>query len=218
MKNFFPTLIFLFFVLVFFPSVVGKAYAGSLKFDKVTISANNGDTVQIGIVVDAGSDQITSTDAYVTYDATLLQAQSVSAGSFFPTVTNNITTGKVYVAGLVDDPAVYKTSSGTLATVTFKALKTGSGTLGFDCQTGASNSSKIIKNDTNATNVIVCTQNGSASVSVGGSSSGSPTGRTGGVSPTPSSLPKSGVIENVAKFAVPGSILLLIGGVVRLFL
>lgn len=223
MKNTF--FIFLFAIFVYFCLPIGTAYvwAGLLKFDKTTVTPNNGDTFQIGVVVDAGSDQITSTDAYISYDATLLQAQSVAGGSFFPTVSNNITSGKVYVAGLVDDPATYKTASGTLATITFKALKSGSGTLGFDCQSGVSGSSKIIKNDTNATNVIQCAQNGSASFTVGSggsSSSSSSSGSSGGTgtNPTSSTLPKSGVIENVAQYAVPGGILLLIGGALRLIL
>jgi hypothetical protein len=36
--------------------------------------------------------------------------------------------------------------------------------------------------------------------------------------PTPSTLPKSGVFDNVIKFAVPGAILLFIGTAARLLL
>lgn len=193
---------------------VSAVNAAFLQFDKPIVSANPQQAFQIALVVDAGSDQISSTDVYVLYDASLLQAQSVVAGTFFPTVTNNITSGKVYIAGLVDDPATYKTGSGTVATITFLPLKNGSGTLTFDCQPGVSSSSKIIKNDLNATNVIVCSQNGTSSVTVGAGGGGA----GGGTLVTPSVLPRTGMFENVVKVAIPGMILILIGGVLKLFL
>ncbi|MBI2641200.1 hypothetical protein HYW87_01225 [Candidatus Roizmanbacteria bacterium] len=212
MKNFLLKIAIVSFFFLLSSNVFGKAYAAFLEFDKTTVSTNTGETFQTGVVVDAGSDQISSSDVYVLYDASLLEASTVTPGQFFPTVTHNITSGKIYIAGLVDDPATYKTGSGTIGTITFKALKDGSGTLTFDCQAGVYNSSKIIKNDLNATNVIVCSQNGVVSVTVG--SGVNPTNPP--PQPTPTSLPKSGVFENVAKVAIPGMILVLLGVVMRL--
>lgn len=184
--------------------------AASLNFDKTTATAANGATFQISVTVDPGSDALNSTDAYVTFDPTLLKATTVSAGSMFPTVSNDISmSGKVYIAGMVNDPASSISAGGTLATITFQGLKEGTGTLSFDC-----NTSKIIKNDINASNVITCSQNGTSAVTVG-------SGGGNNVVPTtapPSQLPESGIFDNVVKFAFPGAILLILGSMLRLVL
>ncbi|KKS44946.1 MAG: hypothetical protein UV09_C0052G0004 [Candidatus Gottesmanbacteria bacterium GW2011_GWA2_42_18] len=141
-------------LLIFFlssPLLFNPAWAGFFKFDKTTVSVANGETFQIAVTVDPGSDALNSVDAYVTFDSTVLKATAVTAGSLFPTVSNDISTsGKVYIAGMVNDPASSISAAGTLATITFQGLKDGSVTLAFDC-----NTSKIIKNDINASNVIV---------------------------------------------------------------
>ena len=81
-------------------------------------------------MVEPGTDALSATDVYVVYDATLLKATVVTAGTQFPIVTNDIaTSGKVYIAGMVSDPASSITASGTLATITFQGLKDGTGTL-----------------------------------------------------------------------------------------
>jgi len=199
-------------LFIVLPVFLDGTQAASLKFDKTTATAANGATFQIAVTVDPGSDSLNSTDVYVSFDSTLLKATSVAAGSLFPTVSNDIsTTGKVYIAGMVDDPASSISATGILATITFQGLKEGTGTLSFDCDT-----SKIIKDDINATNVITCSQNGSSSITIGSG---------GGVAPTtppgnnpPSQLPESGVFDNVIKIAVPGMLLLLVGGIFRLLL
>lgn len=219
MKKFFSVTILILAGFFLSASVFGQAYGAFLNFDNASFSANTGETFDVQVIVDAGSDQITSNDAYIIYDVSLLEAQSVTPGSFFPTVINNITSGKVYVAGLVDNPATYQTGSGTVATITFKALAQGSGTLTFDCQPEVYNSSKIIKNDLNATNVIVCSENGTSSVAVGAGGIGptaTPRNIRGTI--TPSALPRAGIFENVSKVVVPGMILLFIGGALRIIL
>src|SRR3989344_7474663 len=195
MKQFFSISILIFIFFLLSVPLLGKVQAAFLNFDQNAISVNPGDTFDIQIIVDAGSDQISSNDAYVVFDSSLLEAQGVVPGDYFPTVINNIETGRVYVAGLVDDPATYKSSSGTVAIVTFKALSAGIGTLTFDCQLGVYNSSKIIKNDVNATNIIECDQNGSSTITIG-------SGVGGGNLASPSALPKSGAFENFSRIAV----------------
>jgi len=211
MNNLFKTFLSLVIFLVVAPFVF-SAQAASLKFDKTTATAANGATFQISVTVEPGSDALNSTDVYVTYDATLLKATLVSAGSLFPTVSNDISTsGKVYIAGMVNDPASSISTTGTLATITFQGLKEGSGTLSFDC-----NTSKIIKNDINASNVMTCSQNGTAAITVGSGSGTAPT--TAPNNSAPAELPQSGIFDNVVKFAFPGAILLILGSVLRLVL
>lgn len=202
----------LFFLVGYFYIAQGVE-AAILKFDQESISVNPDETFTVQVIVDPGSEQILATDAYVLYDPDLLEAQSVADGDYFNTVFNNITSGKVYVAGVVDDPATYKTGSGTVASITFKALKNGSGELTFYCDTSVSDTSKIIKNDVDATNIIDCDNNGSLPVVIGPGEEGGETPQ-----PTPSSLPKSGVMDTIIKFGVPGSLFFLIGLGVKLLL
>ena len=207
MNSLFKKLLLIALFLVVAPFVT-NVQAASLKFDKATATAANGATFQISVTVDPGSDALNSTDAYVTYDSTLLKATAVASGSLFPLVLNDISTaGIVYIAGMVSDPASSISTGGTLATITFQGLKEGTGTLSFDC-----NTSKIIKNDINASNVITCSQNGTSAVTIGSG---------GGIAPTsapPSELPETGIFDNVIKFALPGGILLILGSMLRLVL
>lgn len=205
MKKLIKLILFLIFFGLLLPGYLGPAEAASLKFDKTTVSTTNGGTFQIAVTVDPGSDSLSSTDVYVTFDSSLIKATTVTAGSLFPTVSNDISiSGKVYIAGMVNDTATSISTTGTLATITFQGLKDGTGTLAFDCS-----SSKIIKNDLNATNVIVCTSNGTSTVTIGAGGAAAPT-------QTPSELPESGIFDNVVKFAIPGIILLLLGSALRL--
>lgn len=195
-------------IFVIIPCVNGGVFAASLKFDKTTVSVLNGETFQINVTVDPETASIVSADTYVAFDGTLLKATVVTAGTLFPTVSHDESTaGKVYIAGMVDDPNTPVTATGTLATITFQALKDGTATLSFDC-----NTSKIIKDDINASDVMTCAQNNSSVVTIGASSGVSPT-----LAPV-SELPKSGIFDNVFNIAVPGMFLLIIGGIFRLLL
>ncbi len=209
-------------ILTFLTAFSAKTVnAASLNFDQTSVEVAADETFQLQVNVDAGSEEINSVDAYVIFDSTKLEAQSVSNGDFFPTVFNDITSGKAYVAGMVDDPATSKTGSGTIATITFKALASGTDTLTFECDTSSSDTSKIVKNDIDATNIIVCSENGSTSVNITGGTTGGGTtngaGTTGGGT-TPSTLPQSGILDNIVKYAVPGMILLMLGGIFKFLL
>lgn len=216
---FLPIIVFLVVV-----PLLKSAWAANLKFDKTTVSTTNGGTFTISVIVDPSPDAVFSTDVYVNYDATALKANSVAAGSLFPTVTNDISTsGKVYIAGLVNDPASSITAAGTLATITFQALKEATVTLSFDCAT-----SKVIKNDINATNVLNCSQNGTSTVTIGaGGSSVNPTATPvplsgnesdAGGEDIPQELPQSGELDNLIKFAISGIFLLILGSTLRFVL
>lgn len=179
MKKFIATTIFIFAVFVLL-SQKNPVDAAFLRFSPTNISAVSGNTFQVGVLVDSGSDEILSTDAYIIFDSKVIQAQSVSDGTYFPYVVHNITPGKVSIRGLVTDAATSRTGSGTLATLTFKVLAPGSAGLSFFCDMNASDTSKIVKNDINASNIIVCTQNNTATVTA--------------VAPTPSTATASGTI------------------------
>lgn len=195
-------------VLLIVPVVFGKVAAATLKFDKTTYTVAVNGTFQVQVMVDPGSDQLNSVDAYILYDSNVLKVQSVANGTLFPNVNPDTSTaGTVYIAAYVSDPASSISTGGTIATITFQGLTNGTATLTFDCT-----SSKIVKDDVNATNVMQCAQNGQATVTVGSG------GATATSAPTPSVLPRTGIIDNVAKLAVPGAVLLFLGYAARLIL
>lgn len=207
--------IFFTFVLVIFLllPVFFKVKAASFSFDKNSYSVSVGQTVQVQINIDAGAEQVNGADVYINYDSSSLSVESISAGSFFPTVTNDKSI--IYIAGLVDDPATSKTGNGVLATITFKGLKDGTANLNFDC-----NNSKIVKNDANATNILVCSPSDKATVTIGSGNSGSSDSNSYTTSSNNevTTLPKTGILDNLINFAIPGAILFLIGGGLRVLM
>lgn len=215
-------LFYLFIFIFAYLFICFPVQAASLKFDRGTATAAVGDTFTLDATIDAGSDQVTSTDMWILYDPVLIEAQSASPGAFFPAVTNNITSGKIYIAGLITDPGTYKTGTGTVAKITFKALKNGTATIAYDCRVDASNSSKVIKNAVDPVNVINCAQNGTSIITIG----------AGGINPTtapqptslyqqqaqPTALPQSGIMDEMPKLMAFGGFLVMIGVVMRLIL
>jgi len=203
--------------------ILAPVEAAYLKFDKATTSVTAGSTFTLNAVVDAGIDQITSTDMWILYDPTLIEAQSASSGAFFPAVTNNLSSGKTYIAGLITTPGTYMTGVGTVATITFRALKNGTATVAYDCRTDASNSSKVIKNAVDPINIIVCSQNGTSVVTVG---TGGTVAPTTGAQPTtvygnqtqPTTLPQTGIMDELPKLLMVGIMFVMVGTVMRLFL
>lgn len=193
-------------------------HAASLKFDQPSYSANTSETFDVEIQVDPGSEEITSVDAYVLYDSAVLQVEEVNEGSYFPTVLNDLQTGRAYIAGLVDNPSDFKTGEGTIATITFRGLKDGTATLTYDCQTDTSGPSKIIKNDINATNIIACSQNGSAAVTIGAGGAVATSAPTSAPVQGGGSPPVSGLWENIRNAALPGAVLIIVGGTIKFLL
>ncbi|MFA6016811.1 MAG: cohesin domain-containing protein [Patescibacteria group bacterium] len=200
----------IFFIVFFFlsvPLLSNPIQAGFFSFDKNTVTVANGATFEIAVIVNPGSDSLNGAETYISYDPNLLKVNSVSAGTLFPFSYNDTSvSGKIYVVANTDAPGSSVSSAGTIATITFQALKDGSGTLSYDCDT-----SKILKDDINVTNVVTCSQNTGSAVTIGGGQTTAPTN-------APDQLPQSGVFDNVAKIAVPGMLLLFIGGIFRLLL
>ncbi len=191
--------------------------AAYFQFDPSSVNSGVGETVSIKININAESDELSSADAYIIYDSNYLKVQSITDGDYFPTVSKDTSVnGRIYIAGMVDYPATSSRGTGTLATIVFQAQADAQTTLTIDC-----NSSKIVKNDIDASNVLQCSQNNQVSLTIGSGSTtngDSTTNRDKTLQPTPSSLPKSGIFENILNLAVPGMILFFLGAVTRLFL
>ncbi|MBI3620272.1 hypothetical protein HY214_03980 [Candidatus Roizmanbacteria bacterium] len=223
--------LFLFFFGSFF---VRASEAASLNFSQTSFTINVGDTMTVDAKVDAGTDKVSSANVYVTYDSTVLEATSVTDGSFFPVTSHSIAAGRIYISGVVNDINLAPSGTGKLATIIFKSLKSGTATLAFDCSTSSNSTSKVIKNDVNATNVLICAQNGTAAVTVGSGSGGSGTAPTSTPTPTtaaagpaaptsapivnPSTLPQTGFFDNTKNFATFGAVLFVAGVSLRMLL
>ncbi|NCO88882.1 hypothetical protein AUK04_02960 [Candidatus Roizmanbacteria bacterium CG2_30_33_16] len=213
----------LFITLLYFvaPICFGSVNAAYLKFDKTTGSVAVGETVNVAVQVEAGTEQIRGVVIYIIYDQTLLESTAVIDGGAFPTFFKTLTPGKTRIEAGVDDPATTKTGSLSVATITYKALQNGTANITFLCQTNTGDTSKIMKADVDATNIITCTENGSLSLTVGsGGTSGGSTGDS--INPTtaplPTQLPRTGFFDELVKWSVPGTVLILIGGAMRLLL
>lgn len=190
MKKALFTVMLLLLCLSYGVASFSQVRAAALRFDKTTNSVTNGNTFDVQVTIDPGSEQVTSTDAWIVYDKNILTVVSVKDGTYFPTVLNDTTTaGKVYVAGLVNDPTEFKSGVGTVATITFRAAANGNATLSYLCDPNATETSKIIKNDINSTNIIECGANGTQVVTVSSGGGGGTTPTTAPGQPTSTPFP-----------------------------
>jgi len=191
---------FLFLLLAFFltPFYLGVVHAGSVSFNPSSTSLSVGGTAKLDLVVNAGTDQTNSTQVYVVYDPQYLEPVTVISGSFYPQTTYMFKTGKVYVIGYIT--ATYKTGTGSLASFTIRGVKTGTTTLTYDCRASTADTTFMTKyNDTSGVNLITCSQNGTASITV--------TQGSGTLTPTPSSLTPAptSIVSTVVPTSAPSS-------------
>lgn len=236
--------IYLFFAsgVLFLLPLFEVVSAATLQLEPSTVATTVDKTFEVKIIVNSGGEEINAVDVFVLYDKDLLTVESVKEGVFFPTVLQDIkVAGRAYIAGMVDNPGTFKTGSGTVATLVFKAKKNGTTTLTFDCTQGSTRDSNVVKNDLNASDIIACVSNGKSTVAIGSgtttviAATPTPTSAPAAVAtltPTPTSrpvatstttttvtnLPKSGVFDDVATYAVPGAILFIVGLGLRLIL
>lgn len=201
------------FGVLFFIGMFGVVQAASLDFDTATSTIDVDETFTVMVKIDAGTEQIAGTDIYIGYDDELLDLQSVTGLNYFPIVGNTPEVNRLYIYGVVANSGEFKTGAGDIATLIFKGVKEGSTELKFDCDLSKTITSKIAKNDINATNIIDCSALGLHTVTIG---AGTGDGGVGGDSP--GTLPASGAYEKVIQYSMYGGALLLVGLALRLML
>ena len=203
------------FSFFYYPQVKNAVLAATFKFDKTSVQIGVNETFTVEVNVDSGGVEIRSVDAYINYDDGLLEVVSVSNGDFFPTTLHDTSTsGQIYIAAMVDDPATSKQGTGKIATITFKGKANGTTTVTFNCQI-----SKIIKADTDATNIIDCSAFNSLTTTIGtGVNQLNSTPTPAAPTPTLKILPRSGIFDNIQKAVKPGIILIVLGVILRMFL
>ena len=197
-------------IALFLFGIVLPTSAATLDFNPDSVSTSQDGTFSVDLTIDAGTEQVAGTDIYVSYNPSYLELQSVTARSFFPKIDNIPSSGKLYIAGVIENQGDYKTGQGTVAVISFKSLKSGSTTVSYTCDIANTETSKIVKNDINATNLINCSGNGSLIVSSDSTATDDSNSDTS--SPNNSNtLPQSGVYENVMQYSLAGIVLLFIG-------
>jgi len=200
------------FIVLFF---VSSVHAATLNFDPTTSTPAVDATFSVAVTIDAGTDKIAGTGIYIDYDKALLSVQSVTNGDYFPLVGNTPKEGRLYISGVVANQGEFKTGTGTVATVIFKALAAGTTELVFDCDLTKTETSKIVQNDINASNIIDCSGNGKHTTTIAGGGSVTPTSSgTGGTG----TLPKSGILDNAITYSTIGVVLLVAGVAMKLLL
>lgn len=193
-----------------------SVHAATLLFDPTSASGAIGDSIELGIVVSAGSDEILAVDAQLRYDKNTLEVENCVDGTFLKVARKDFgIPGQLYIAGIVEDPGKPVTGKGTMAICTFKVKANATTNVTYVCTPGETASdSNVAKNNVDATDVIQCPDNGvaviTAGTGVGGAPTATPSGTIGGGT-VPSQLPKTGIIDELMKFAVPGAILVAIG-------
>lgn len=197
---------------------VKSAQAATMQFEPVTGSYTTNTVFQVKVNVNTSGVDTTSADAVVKYDSTLLGVDTVSYGSFYPTVLHSVQSNKLYISGMVSNPGSVINGTGTLATINFRALAPGSATISFDCTSGKTDDSNVTKNDTNATDILDCSTLSYASFTITGTAisvtpapitgspsvTAAPTITSGGPTLTPvpvvTRIPSAGITDVVSLF------------------
>lgn len=187
--------------------VIAHVHAATLDFDAATKSVNVGDVFNLTVVVKAGTEQVRSSDAYISFDPAYVEPQSnITTGGFFSIIFNTINTNYVYVAGM-ENTGSTKTGTGNLATIPFKAKKSGSVILTYICGQGGSTDSTIIK-ASGSTNIIDCNANGKSTITIAGAGGTTPTVTptpVGGSSTTPTVTPTRAATPTVRPTTLPAT-------------
>ncbi len=211
------------------------ASAAVLRFDPESVTVTSGNTFSVDIIVDPLGDEISGTDAYLLYDNSLLSYDGFVASDYFPVIVDRDEGEYVYLNGIITDPTDFRDTSGSIGTASFTLLTDGSGVLEFYCDISQPDTSKIVRNDVDATNIIECENLVTMSINGGdvpaqteptavpqpaSNTTNTTVVNNGGVkeSAQTTTLPESGVFENVAMVAIPGAILLGLGALLKVFL
>lgn len=214
-------LCFSFFIFYFlFPPF---AEAASFSLEPQSHTGSVGESFDVQLKINTEGEQTTSADVILLYDENILETVTVTGGGFYPQNFKNLTSGKIYVGGAVQNATESKAGEGLLSTITFKGKSAGTTAARFDCTPGKTSDSNISKNDSEATDILDCTKLVSGSYTISGGSDGeTPTATPGPTSRptfgptcsptvTPSELPPAGVTLPSVLLLGIGSLLTFLG-------
>lgn len=201
-------------ILFLFTGMIGVqgVFAGTMELNPATGTYAKDATFTIKVLVDTQSVNTTSADAVIQFDSALLAVDSVSDGTFYPTVLHSDNNGTLVISGIVNTVDAVVSGKGELATITFKALTAGTASVKFDCTQGQLNDSNISKSETSSESdidILTCSSLTAGSYTItteGSASTPTPTGTgtttatptiAGVVTVTPTSIPNTGSLNMV---------------------
>lgn len=201
-------------LVALFALTARSASAAVFTLEPATRIAAPGELFSVDLKVDTQGEAVTSADALLNFDSSILSVTSVTPGTFFPqNFEPVISASQVYIAGSVEKVTQNRTGTGLLSTINFKAIGSGVTPLSFECIPGKTFDSNINKDTTEPTDnldIINCTQLVDGSYTISGNvTSTQPT-------PTPQNLPGAGTIEPTLIAVVTGVVLTIVGILVML--
>ena len=135
-----------------------RAAGASLYLSPASGSFFVGSTFDVSVFVDSGGESLNAVKVDMTFDPSKIQVASPTAGKSFikvwvsqPTYSN--TKGTISFIGGIPSPGI-NTTAGLVSTVTFRAVAPGKATISF------ADSSKILRNDPEGTNILTSTGRG----------------------------------------------------------
>jgi len=168
------------------PTPTGTESGPAFVFEPSSTAVKKDQTFDININIDPVGEQVAGADIYLDYNAELLTLESVTAGTYFPLVANVPASGRLYISATVANQGDSKTGTGTIATVVFKASEVGTANISIDCDPQKTDSSRMVKDDINATNILNCSLLKPHVVTISAANESTPTPTTDDVpSPTP---------------------------------
>ncbi len=140
-----------------------QSTTASFSFEPVNITASKDDLIPVDVLIYSGTDPVISVDTWISYDPSVLSIASpespeIKKGEMFENVSAKvISPGNLYVYAINQSPSLKQVTNGKIATIYFKAQKSGQTELRFDCIPFNTQTSQIIKNDEELSNIINCT-------------------------------------------------------------
>ncbi|HUV42517.1 MAG TPA: cohesin domain-containing protein [Patescibacteria group bacterium] len=207
MKQLRLLIIFLFVFLVGIFTQATFAYAGaSLSLSPAEETVNLEANLTLNVLLNTGGVETDAADAIILYDETKLSATSATLGSLYENKISQDTSqsGKIILRATSSAISGFS-GSGTLATLIFETIDTGTANVSFQITAGSTTDSNVSADGedilTTATNGIYTIQ----STAIGGTTTASAT-----PSASPSSLPVSGLWEPTAFVFGAGSLLIIL--------
>ena len=151
---------------------MSQSAIASFSFAPVNITASAGDIIPVDVMIYSGSDPVISTDIYISYDPSILsiatpQNPELKKGELFQSVDAKvIQPGNLYIYAINPSADLKQITNGKIATIYFQAQTSGTTDLRFECVPFMNQTSQIIRNDEDLTNVINCTTTRAHSTSV----------------------------------------------------
>ena len=167
MKKLFLTLAFITFINFLTPA---KAFAAaSLSLSPAAGTYTVGQTFNVDIIINTGGDAVSGATAILTYDTSRLQVTTgsqITAGSIFTNpLTNTVGGGTIrFDSGSL---GTAYTGTGTMATISFKALAAGTAAVNFTYNPSSTTNTSIVAAASSPTNLLTTVNNGSYTISSG---------------------------------------------------